>query len=822
MTFLLLLATALVGVLADRECDKYSNGGRAKWCSRCKDEDATVCTACETGAVLDSVNSVCVAQCTNSTSEYYIEHCTVCNEYVAWQCASCEADYHKDTFGYECIKNGECPSDADPLCTSCDNWGYCETCKTGYQVGRWKEYCEARCNNYNAAYTEGCQRCEPSDTGSTVCTTCYRQYAWVSDDGGTCVPQSCAPRANYTSQICSGHGTCSKDEYGTASCICRGAHRNARNACQCEDGYEDSDGDDCVPTPCGGYDSHCSVCHIVGSYLRCLACKPGFMDTSLMCKVPQCEGCDTMDTHNDRPATCKTGYVSASNGYICIPENTCNDNSMPHCAWCEGGKCKKCQLYYTNTENGCNTPCADKNCGICDPTDPTKCLSCPRGVVPDCLPIDIDNSCAYSGNTLTTDGNCTAYGCVANVYSYFRLGAYGTYAATLECANHGTCNKDAIGPDGWTTGVCICDEGYDPTTNCVGCDYEYVKDEHGVCTKTSESLYNCGVYIKNKCISCKAGFSNPEKNCDTPCSNPSCAVCSPSDPDLCITCKGAGQGQGNSPPCYPFCEADCSFMRDDYGKEMVCAYTRDAVETKLQTGCFSSTCTQGNQMECAGFGSCVNSRCECDTGYRGVDCHYCAKGYIQLNNPYGCYKEYTGCTETCLENERCINYNGVSTCMSIYCFSGDPAKPTVCGGYGKCSRSGYCECNDPNANPDSNLEYPCRECKTGYALDNASGKCIRDNCVSGPHRVPYCKRCVTPDSFYCAECSGGLAPDVGTNTCSAVGGGNSLSGGAIAGIVIAVILILALAGFLVYWFVFRKRGSRGGSKGRQYVPAMGL
>jgi len=817
MTLALFLAAALSVALADQECDTWS--GKAPYCHLCKDDDATFCTTCQVGADIDEANGVCIPQCNVPGKEYYVEHCVSCGNYGS-SCQQCESGWHTDTFGRQCIKDGTCSDSADPICLKCNNWDDCEVCPDDYSLGRWNDYCEIRCSNYNAKYTEGCQRC--SDDRS-VCVACNSAYVWVTDDGGTCVPSACA-RKGLNGKICSGHGTCTKDQYDNPSCTCVGANRDPRRACECNDGYEDSDGDDCVPTPCGGYDTHCSVCKISGSTLTCLECKEGYMDTQLMCKVPKCEGCDQLYDGGARPATCKAGYMLSQDQYTCIPMNTCGDSKMPNCAWCENGKCTKCQLYYTGLAGGCNTRCTDPTCGVCDDNDPSKCLSCPRGIVPDCVPIDVENvfNCSLQGKKLTADGKCTAYSCTAEVYSYFRLSAYGIYAATLSCANHGTCDENVPSLDGWGYGLCKCEEGYDPTTNCVGCDAGYVKDETGSCIKApSDSVANCGVYAAGKCVSCKAGWSNPGGNCDVRCANPSCAGCAPDDPYVCLTCV-YGNGPDNEPPCRPYCAEDCGWMMDDWGQPLVCAYTRDSTDNSVKVGCFSSVCAGDGSVECSGFGSCVNSRCECQTGYRGQNCAYCATGYIQLNNPYGCYKEYSGCAQTCLGHERCVNYKGAATCMSIYCFSGDPANPNVCGNLGTCSPAGFCECNDPNADPDPNAEIPCGECKTGYVMDTSTNKCIRDNCVSGPHAVPYCTQCVTPDSYYCSKCSGGLAPDMGTNTCSKVGGGGSLSGGAIAGIVIAVIIILALAGFLIYWFVFRKSGSSGGGKRRQYVPAMGL
>jgi len=62
-------------------------------------------------------------------------------------------------------------------------------------------------------------------------------------------------------------------------------------------------------------------------------------------------------------------------------------------------------------------------------------------------------------------------------------------------------------------------------------------------------------------------------------------------------------------------------------------------------------------------------------------------------------------------------------------------------------------------------------------------------------------------SRLCELCEGNIKP-TGDNHCLGLPSSKGLSGGAIAGIVIAVIVVLAVAGFLVYWFVFRKSTSK--------------
>jgi hypothetical protein len=116
-----------------------------------------------------------------------------------------------------------------------------------------------------------------------------------------------------------------------------------------------------VCLPCS---SQCKSCTSSG----CIQCYTGY---SLMLNVstylcsPNCiSPCSTCQFNAPTTCTsCITGYAYDSNLNACTPSTTCN------------GPCPGCPIGYALSGGLCYQ-CQVTNCGMCNPTDVSKCYSC--------------------------------------------------------------------------------------------------------------------------------------------------------------------------------------------------------------------------------------------------------------------------------------------------------------------------------------------------------------------------------------------------------------------------------------------------------------
>jgi len=113
--------------------------------------------------------------------------------------------------------------------------------------------------------------------------------------------------------------------------------------------------------------------------------------------------------------------------------------------------------------------------------------------------------------------------------------------------------------------------------------------------------------------------------------------------------------------------------------------------------------------------------------------------------------------------------------------------------------SGCYLCDDEKRRPSA--DATACECIDGYEEDE-NGECRRATCIFGSQAVPHCVICgVGADLLKCAECDDGYS--LQGETCAK----NKMSGGAIAGITIAVVVVLAGLAVLLY-FLLRKKGGK--------------
>jgi len=198
----------------------------------------------------------------------------------------------------------------------------------------------------------------------------------------------------------------------------------------------------------------------------------------------------------------------------------------------------------------------------------------------------------------------------------------------VDCNDHGEC----IEVEG--EGVCNCDIGYDPLTDCGTCATGYV-----------DNPLSPGECILDPCdgITCSGngtcdvlGPISYECNCD----NDNLNVA-----DDCATCE---TGYAN----YPTCDT-C-----DTG------YT----EWPLLSGiCIVDLC---DGVTCSGNGTCDDpsvGTCDCDTGYDGADCSTCDTGYTEWPLLSGvCILDQCD-GQTCYGNGTCDDPStGVCSCDNAY------------------------------------------------------------------------------------------------------------------------------------------------------------
>ena len=219
-------------------------------CLSCSSDN--VCSSCRKGYNLDSSASSITNQCFRC-----IDPCTSC--FSDGSCKTCKSPYSQVvlTQGQDCIL---C---SDPRCTTCfdSNNGSCTVCSLGYELinGSCTKVC-----------SDGCQSC----TNSTVCTVCFSQFYYLTN-------QQCKTCPNSPACI---------------NCLA-----NSPNTCtKCNQGYYLSSSNTCLPCQ-----SYCKVC-TSSTYCKELFNFKGFTLIEIN------------STHN-APAACNQGCIScsSSNPQVC-------------------------------------------------------------------------------------------------------------------------------------------------------------------------------------------------------------------------------------------------------------------------------------------------------------------------------------------------------------------------------------------------------------------------------------------------------------------------------------------------------------------------
>lgn len=401
------------------------------------------------------------------------------------------------------------------------------------------------------------------------------------------------------------------------------------------------------------------------------------------------------------------------------------------------------------------------------------------------------------------EGKCTACNnnMVVSANGFTCLPPECSVAHCLICNDDGTCYQ--------------CETSYKPMNGGFECAKPDCKKEPNCATCDFANQNTDDTSIT--CASCVGGYTLVGGSCyrNDICkeSVANCQTCSGSDPRECGYCQ-TGYDLTDLKKCIPVCQSSTS----SYYIEN-CA-TCNSADTTLCSSCVNGYELASGNKECrpacmAPGTSYYDPNCASCKATDTTKCDQCNSGYVV--DPANANL----CTPTCRASSAA---NPVANCLA--CSTSNPSQCISCeAGYflnAGASANGVCEpacISEDASNTDrvvncvacsASQPFTCSECREGFQLSTdgrvCNGMCLSDSGTADA--IPNCVRCDTDTGKSCVQCRSGYMPTSDGRACTTEGGNLSsgLSGGAIAGIVIAVLIILAVAGFLVYWFVFRKRG----------------
>ncbi|KAH0576038.1 Cysteine-rich membrane protein 2 [Spironucleus salmonicida] len=522
----------------------------------------------------------------------------------------------------------------------------------------------------------------------------------------------------------------------------------------------------------------------------------------------------------------------------------CEDSKpIYNCQECAGKQCSTCVRNTFLSNNKCID--CPSNCDTC--ADNNSCITCSEGYEKnpntgicelsckkedDCMPVGEDFGNPATQMSISCIPNCLV--CYSTTTCTFcnPSGFISTLTGqcTRECVgiqNGNYCDNGIAKPcDENLTSECICGNA----SFCVSCNtagnqckkcLPHMKfSKNGICGGCEDGFAleikqcipctdeNCKICPskKNTCTSCKNNFSvqngKCEKHCqvrtstcainqicDTICKDciNNCATCKDAV-DKCLTCESGFMLEGDKCVTCPNGCANCD------GDKNNCKICNDGffVKDRACTTCDGNTtekCKCGNAVNCATCDSSDIGNCgNCITSYKKASdetCSTCVDGYLMVGMVCKkCEQTCATCSQSIEKCTSCIDSHTMSinqTCEKNCTGELEDGKAcndekTVdCGGNDQITA---CKCED-TANCfkcDSSDNKKCESCMTGY-------KFVNQQCDS-------CMDVYTAVGTFCVLQS--QTP------------GANLSGGTIAGIVIAVLVVVGGAG-VIFWYIKKSK-----------------
>jgi len=520
------------------------------------------------------------------------------------------------------------------------------------------------------ACSEGCERCEVSDDGTTTCTSCSTYFVL---EAGSCIacPDNCQQcRYDGTTSVtnCNGNscdvgfaqntGTarfeceacpdkCTQCTYGTSSTIC------VDN--KCEAGF-----DVAVDGTCGACSTNCVSCLVAGPG-KCDECVTGYrVSSEKLCDKcsNNCKKCSSSGKGKCDSSQCDSGYTHDDNNEC----KACSSNCY-QCKTNGPGKCdtNKCDAEFAFANEGC-LPCPDK-CLECD-------VSATDGVTTECK----DKRCYTGYGRKFTDKKChkCPNDCTAcedtnedgvlkctQCNSYFILNSGVCGACPINCK---TCSY--ISEEGLSCNSCQDKFTFDPNNNCVACPSNC--DSCKWDTTLSKTVCDDG--------ECDDGFGKDDTG--------SCKRCSSLVYTACSECTDTVLSNGNSSAVPSMCtECDDGYtMADDMSACLTCqisptsncdtCYDRPG---KYCTECSSGTLLSESKEVCGVVcHKCMGPDCETFSSIPSsqLDSEVCDACWVGMRTESGTTEYARGCnfhvnqTEctSLYQQEQCQNANGVDVC----------------------------------------------------------------------------------------------------------------------------------------------------------------
>ncbi|ESU40539.1 Variant-specific surface protein [Giardia duodenalis] len=607
-----------------------------------------------------------------------------------------------------------------------------------------------QCVEVTGGAANTCKTCGAIIGGTKYCSACNDSGSTAAPTDGVCTADNavCSAKSNGVCTTCTGssfmfQGGCYATANAPGNTMCTQAANGICSAAAA--GYF-------VPPTADRDNSHQSV--IPYGDVEEIAVK----DNKKYKGVAHCTQCSTpataVDTTNAKAATC----TACEDGYFV-----------------ENAACTQCH----------------SSCLTCSAAGDSKCKSCKNGY--------------FLGATSDTAGKCiqcsskaeTNWPGVDNCAKCTSSGQSGTAATCTECANN-----YYLKTDGSTTS-CVaaeqCNNGFFPTTD---------SKNKKVCVKCSDNN-NGGIA---NCAKCSLAASPTRAGAAVTCTECTSNKLSPLG-DACLAVCPAGT-YDSSNVCTP-CHTSCASCESNANQDSCTACYPGHVLSKSD-GSTAGTCIP----ECTGryAENCEANQCTAVLGGSKY-CSKCKSGFVPVNGlcvsattraPTGCTPGEgvcTACTDTYfLQSGGC--YLSTAYPGNTLCSQATTGKCTNCAnGQQVDSNTGSCPACDSTCKTCTATNDPtkCSACFPGYYLD-AGKACKKCSETSGTITgVDNCISCDPPSgnqgSVTCyVKTSGGGSSDNSTGGDS----GPNLSSGAIAGISVAVIVVVGgLVGFLCWWFVCR-------------------